>query len=275
MRGRVLKKGGSPPFKIKFTICNNEYRKSKIKELKMEKYLKLIEEMKLDTNPEDVVLEITKYLKKVKEIENYLVMAVRKEDKKRRDFILNKIFDKITEKWERKSISVEKEIAYFLPMLTNIDNELIKFGQRVFDYEENAKFVSLLENKLESYMEHTNVGMTAVGIFWVINDEILLHREMLSKREEKEKGKEMVDSRFSHLNEWEMHEKDYPLVDFATYPRGRILYDARRNEHIIYADKCIKMEQIAQIAELCNIRKYVVAYDEHYRCDKCMEGEEI
>ena len=241
----------------------------------MEKYLKTIEEMKLDTKPKDVILEITKYLKKVKEIENYTVIVIRKEDKKKRDFILNKIFDKITEKWEKNSINVEKEIGYFLPMLTNIDNELIKFGQRIFDYEGNAKFVSLLENKLEPYMEHANVGMAAVGIFWVINNKILLHREMRSRREEKEKGVEMVDSRFSHINEWQMHEKDYPLADFATYPRGRILYDARRNEHIIYADKCIKMEQIDKIAELCKLRKYVVAYDEHYRCDKCMEGEEI
>ncbi len=241
----------------------------------MEKYLKLIEEMKLDKNPKDVVLEITEYLKKVKKIENYLVEVIRREEKEKREFILNKIFDKITEKREKKSINIEKEIAYFFPMLTNIDNELMKFGQRIFDYEENAKFVSLLEDKLEPYMKYAQIGVAAIGIFWVIGNEILLHREWLSKREEKEKGKEVVDSRTLHIYEWEIHERDYPLDDFATYPRGRIMYDVRRNEHIIYADKCIKMEQIAKIVELCYIRKYVVAYDEHYRCDKCMEGEEI
>ncbi|MBO5313574.1 MAG: hypothetical protein J6B29_06365 [Clostridia bacterium] len=241
----------------------------------MEKYLKLIEEMTLDANPDDAILEITKYLKKVKEIENYLVIVIRKENKKKRDFILNKIFDKITEKWEKKSINTEKEIASFLPMLTIIDNELIKFGQRIFGYRENAKFVLLLESKLEPYMKRANAGMAVVGIFWVINNEFLLHREMCIRREEREKGSEMVDSRFSHIKQWEMHEKDYPLADFATYPRGRILYDARRNDYIIYADKCIEMEQIAKIAELCNIKKYVVAHDEHYRCDKCMQGEEI
>ena len=75
----------------------------------MEKYLKLIEEMTLDANPDDAILEITKYLKKVKEIENYLVIVIRKENKKKRDFILNKIFDKITEKWEKKASTLKKK----------------------------------------------------------------------------------------------------------------------------------------------------------------------
>ncbi|MBO5338147.1 MAG: hypothetical protein J6A96_00445 [Clostridia bacterium] len=235
----------------------------------MEKHLEMIEKMKTD-RVDDTVEGIRESLKVVKEIENFLVRSIRNVSEAEPEKILNTVFDKIYE------LGVQgKKIQLFLPMLSNIDNELIKFDKRIFDYCKSTRLGAFIAEKVKKYIDYDKrVGMVMFGIFWVIDGKVYLHRESLNKNDAKNKRIIMADSTLSHLKEWELHQKAYPVDDFATYPRGRIIYDVNRNDHIIYADKCISLEQISKIADLCYIKKYVVAYDEHYRCDKCMDGEE-
>ena len=53
------------------------------------------------------------------------------------------------------------------------------------------------------------------------------------------------------------------------YPRGRVIYDANKNKHIIYADKCILQSVLEVIAFLLDIQEYDLREDEHYVCSKC------
>lgn len=234
----------------------------------MEKYLELIEKIK-EQREGDTVEEIRKILKLLKVIESYLVFAIRNEKPQERDKVLIRAFDKIAE-LEKE----EKKIQFFLPILSCIDNELIKFDKRIFDYTGRTLLANFIENRLERYIDYEKkVGVAIVGIFWVIDGKLYLHRQKINKRELKEKGVVLADSSLSHFKEWDLHQKEYPYDDFATHPRGRVIYDVNRKDHIIYADKCVKTSEINKIVERCYINKYVIAYDEHYRCDNCLEED--
>ena len=114
--------------------------------------------------------------------------------------------------------------------------------------------------------------MVNVGIFWVIHKKIWYKIEQRSKNE---CNGTKIDSSLGHYTEWYkgiLHLK-YREDDFATYPRGRIIYDKEKNEHIIYADKCIKDEEILKIAKLFGAKKYRVEGDLHYACDVCFSLE--
>ena len=109
--------------------------------------------------------------------------------------------------------------------------------------------------------------MIKVGIFWVIEGRIWY------KLQEKEKIKEgKVDSDLSHYQEWYkgILKLKYKNEDFASFPRGRVIYDSRTGEHIIYADKCISDYEIRKIAKYFEVEKYRVKRDLHYRCDSCL-----
>ena len=116
-----------------------------------------------------------------------------------------------------------------------------------------------------------------VGIFWVI------HGRVYGKWQEKDREKAVVekrtaltgkvDSDYGHFEEWdEIGGQKYPYADFATFPRGRVLYDVKKEEHILYADRCISAEKMVKIAAVCKAKEYRVERDEHYRCDKCMKS---
>lgn len=109
--------------------------------------------------------------------------------------------------------------------------------------------------------------MIKVGIFWVIEGRIWY------KLQEKEKSnREKTDSDLSHYQEWYrgILKTKYKNKDFASFPRGRVIYDSRTSEHIIYADKCILDYEIRKIAKYFEAEKYRVCRDLHYRCDNCL-----
>lgn len=53
-----------------------------------------------------------------------------------------------------------------------------------------------------------------------------------------------------------------------------MVYDRKRNLHLIYSDKCI-LDKVAEIVRLFNIDKYEIHYDEHYVCPQCRGEIEI
>ena len=209
-----------------------------------------------------------RYLELLKKLERNLINDIRQKREKDRDEILYDALNKIAEKTE---MGKRKETILWMPMLLKLESELLKFGYTIFDYSENEKLLKLLNEHFEPYVENTIKKRTiTVGIFWVVKNRLFLHRQFKVKRNDIK----IIDATYSHFREWELHEIDYENADFATFPRGRIMFDREGNQHVIFADKCVTSEQIEQIARLCYITSYRIERDEHYRCDMCI-GEDM
>lgn len=119
-----------------------------------------------------------------------------------------------------------------------------------------------------------------VGIFWVINGRGYLAKEtkemekVLEEKRVKDTG--VVDSSLAHYSVWDkLCATKYPQADFATYPRGRIVYNVRKNEYVVFADRCISSKKIKEIVKRFGIEKYVIERDVHYSCDRCIDWGEI
>ncbi len=113
--------------------------------------------------------------------------------------------------------------------------------------------------------------MINVGIFWVI------HGKAYYKLQEKyesavNKITNKIDSDFGHFYEWDnLCGRLYPQADFATFPRGRILYDMKERKHIVYRDECIADKELKMVIDAFKLSEYQVLTDEHYSCDKCIK----
>lgn len=116
-----------------------------------------------------------------------------------------------------------------------------------------------------------------IGIFWYID------RSFLTKLQKKEPdalslktGK--VDGDYAHYYVWDelcatFPDSDFASssdIDFATFPRGRVLYDIKKRSYILYSDLCIPDQRLDLFAKEHDLLPYMIARDEHYRCDKCM-----
>lgn len=115
-------------------------------------------------------------------------------------------------------------------------------------------------------------GSVKVGIFWVIRKKIYykLEEKLICSNNEAKTNR--IDSDFAHYQEWDkLCGKFYPDADFATYPRGRILFDVKENSHVLFVDKCIKQEKIAEILQIFDVRDVIIDFDEHYYCDNCVK----
>lgn len=115
------------------------------------------------------------------------------------------------------------------------------------------------------------------GIFWVIGGNVYPYIEKRETGElngrEKSSGK--IDSGLEHFTAWDKElTKTFPHADFATYPRGRVMFDIKENRHIIFADGCIAKESIEGVVKHFDISEYAVEIDEHYRCDTCLKHKE-
>ena len=115
-----------------------------------------------------------------------------------------------------------------------------------------------------------------VGIFWVIKGNVYSKIQENDLENERKENSAIItgfiDSDFGHFREWDLLcANRYPNADFATFPRGRVMFDIKRNEHVIYADECITDNEIEKIVEIFNLLKYRKEKDEHYTCDKCIK----
>ena len=117
--------------------------------------------------------------------------------------------------------------------------------------------------------------MVSVGIFWVIYHQLYAAKQEVDEKQVKDHKRTqltgIMDSDYGHFDVWDqLCGKMYPRADFATYPRGRVVYDIKNAEHIIYVDECIIEKEIKGIATTFCAEKYRVEHDEHYACDKCL-----
>ncbi|MDD4832878.1 MAG: MBL fold metallo-hydrolase [Clostridia bacterium] len=112
------------------------------------------------------------------------------------------------------------------------------------------------------------------GIFWVIEEKIIFKKHYVETNGFPQ-IKNWLDYPLSHYTVWyKFYSKFYPNADFATFPRGRIIYKINQNKFFLYADKCIKTDKIIEIIKLFNLENenYEIKTDEHYMCDKCVNN---
>ncbi len=116
-----------------------------------------------------------------------------------------------------------------------------------------------------------------IGIFWVIGGEVYAYTEEISvENNAYTRMTGIIDSRYAHFDVWDKDmENKFPGADFATYPRGRVVYDIREKVAILYVDECITNGEIAKICAKFALKNPKIAYDEHYTCDQCIMDKEL
>lgn len=108
------------------------------------------------------------------------------------------------------------------------------------------------------------------GIFWFVRGEMIADRYDYALEEKKQS--DFIDYPYSHFNMWDKLSKNrFPYADFATYPRGRLLFDVKRGQYLLYLDRCITDEETKKLIQFYGLEKdsYILSRDEHYSCDKC------
>jgi|ERR1035438_3082125 hypothetical protein len=114
-----------------------------------------------------------------------------------------------------------------------------------------------------------------VGIFWLLQDgRLLLDNTVLA---EAERYGDCLSHPRSHIDTWtELQRRGaVPLdVEYEEAPRGRTVYDSRRDRFVIYADLCIlrRKNTVRQIMTELNLpqNKTETCSDLHYRCLQCV-----
>ncbi|MFI3168244.1 MAG: exonuclease domain-containing protein [Bacillota bacterium] len=145
----------------------------------------------------------------------------------------------------------------------------IATGERMYS---NGKDYAILSCELFAKLYIKEVK---VGIFWALPDGIFQRHQIVKLKSsdlsysDKKTGK--IDSDFGHDIVWNEIFGVKDNIDFATYPRGRVLYDWVNAKHIIFVDECVTNGEIQEIVKIFDIKDYSIEYDEHYRCDGCLE----
>ena len=117
--------------------------------------------------------------------------------------------------------------------------------------------------------------LVKVGIFWAVPNGVGDQSAVeFSKRcalsEADSTG--FINYRYSHFEMWD-YIKDTGTDDCYRFPRGRVIFDAVKNRHLIYADECVSAEVIEEIVGLYEIENYELRRDEHYVCTDCEQEE--
>lgn len=110
-----------------------------------------------------------------------------------------------------------------------------------------------------------------VGIFWAIPDKIFGQSILEFKKSyytSEADANGFINYPYSHYDVWD-DEVSGLGDDCYKYPRGRIIYDAKRGKHRIFADECVWQSTIDEIVELFEIEDYDLCRDEHYVCSFC------
>ena len=109
--------------------------------------------------------------------------------------------------------------------------------------------------------------MITIGPFFYIKNTLIYHSLPLS---ECRRQADKLDDPYGHDRLWDAH---FKYGDYIDWPRGRVVWDCTNERAIIYVDRCIDgpevIEKIKSAFRLSGC-EYVVEYDDHYRCRKCV-----
>ena len=131
-------------------------------------------------------------------------------------------------------------------------------------FENNKPYFDNLPKVVSYYNLDWNIKL---GPFFYLNNQLLYNTKNVNKCE---LHIDKLDNIYSHE---ELFEKKYgDRLDYIDYPRGRVIWDIANKRAIIYIDPCINKQVIIdKIANVFNLKDYVVEGDIHYHCKKCSD----
>lgn len=104
-----------------------------------------------------------------------------------------------------------------------------------------------------------------IGPFFYIGKKLIYNACPLSEGRE-QAGK--LDNSYGHD---QLYDANFTSGEYIDHPRGRVVWDKAKEQAIIYIDPCINREPVlSKIVTAFGIDKYVVEFDDHYRCKKCV-----
>ena len=115
-----------------------------------------------------------------------------------------------------------------------------------------------------------------VGIFWVVNGELLIDSTPLSEGEQYNDFK--IHPR-DHISVWATFQQKgtvSPEFEYEEFPRGRVMFNSKTQRFTLLADRCILRDKnvVRRImSELRSPRNTETGTDLHYRCSRCLRGE--
>jgi hypothetical protein len=112
-----------------------------------------------------------------------------------------------------------------------------------------------------------------VGIFWLVDKEILTDAVCLSRAEPYGEALQYG----GHYEFWDSlkpktaTQQRFKARAYDAYPRGRVVYFPKKKAFVIYADTCLIREDINAVARHFKIEnlQFKIQTDEHYQCAGC------
>jgi len=114
-----------------------------------------------------------------------------------------------------------------------------------------------------------NLDEMSVGLFFYFDDEFSFIGTNLDKADTYGAFKIYNESHFEAWDRLMSRAKvNGRYVDYDYYPRGRVVYNQKLEEFIIYYDRCIE-SQIEELSKQYEGFNYRTEIDEHYVCHNC------
>jgi hypothetical protein len=127
---------------------------------------------------------------------------------------------------------------------------------------------------------HAPEDVPHVGIFWLLNDKLIIDSMPLGKAEPY--GDHLTHPR-SHIDvwgQWRLGAKVPGESEYEEFPRGRVMYNTKTQRFTLLADSCILRDKdvVSRIMAELHLPGEATdeGNDEHYRCTSCLrvrEGE--
>lgn len=128
--------------------------------------------------------------------------------------------------------------------------------------QSDAQRRSLIENRNAI---QTVKDSPLIGSFFYIRGKLIYNACPLAEGRE-QAGK--LDNSYGHD---QLYDDYFKTGEYIDYPRGRVVWDKEKKRSIIYIDPCINREDVlSRIIAAFDIGDYVVEYDDHYHCKKCV-----
>ena len=115
-----------------------------------------------------------------------------------------------------------------------------------------------------------------VGIFWLVDDKLVMDNTLLSKAEDYGTFKVHPGD---HCSVWEMFQRGGTVpadIEYEECPRGRVMYDTKTGRFRLLADRCIlrNKDAIRRIMSAMNLpsKHTDKGTDAHYRCSACLRS---
>lgn len=89
-------------------------------------------------------------------------------------------------------------------------------------------------------------------------------------------GERRADKYDDSLGHAELYDQLFPNGgEYMDFPRGRVIWDAAKEESILYMDRCIsaRPNEVEEVRRAFQVDRSRVEHDEHYICPQCMTAD--